>query len=216
MIDATGRKALIARKKAHRRKIDKLICAYNYFCQVDKSVEPSAGPLIEACAGGWFYSSLLPERRMVVCWFTDADLMAPTKTRVQLDQGWYEQLRTSKVTRRRLQSAGYVFDRPEYPSHFYADASTQSMTHLYGRNWAAVGDAAMTFDPLSSHGMVSAVWSGKRVAQAVIDGFDRPSESLADYAQTFLQGFQNYRNDRRRYYGVKKRFDSEFWQRRLQ
>ena len=214
VIDATGRKALIARKEAYRAKLDKLICAYNYFCQVDKSFEPSVGPLIEACADGWFYSSVLPERRMVVCWFTDADLMTPAKTRVQRNQGWYEQLRTSNVTRRRLESAGYVLDRPEYPNHFYADASTQCMAHLFGRNWVAVGDAAMTFDPLSSHGMVSAVWSGKKAAQAVIDGFDGSSESLADYAQTFLQGFQNYRNDHRRYYGVEKRFDSEFWRRR--
>ena len=214
VIDATGRKALIARKEAHRVKLDKLICAYNYFCQMDKSFEPSVGPLIEACADGWFYSSVLPERRMVVCWFTDADLMTPAKTRVQRNQGWYEQLRTSNVTRRRLVSAGYELDRPEYPNHFYADASTQRMAHLYGRNWVAVGDAAMTFDPLSSHGMVSAVWSGKKAAQAVIDGFDGSSESLADYAQTFLQGFQTYSNDRRRYYGVEKRYDSEFWRRR--
>ena len=214
VIDATGRKALIARKEAHRVKLDKLICAYNYFCQMDKSFEPSVGPLIEACADGWFYSSVLPERRMVVCWFTDADLMTPAKTRVQRNQGWYEQLRTSNVTRRRLVSAGYELDRPEYPNHFYADASTQCIAHLYGRNWVAVGDAAMTFDPLSSHGMVSAVWSGKKAAQAVIDGFDGSSESLADYAQTFLQGFQTYRNDRRRYYGVEKRYDSEFWRRR--
>ena len=178
LIDATGRKALIARKEAYRAKLDKLICAYNYFCQVDKSFEPSVGPLIEACTDGWFYSS------------------------------------ASNVTRRRLESAGYVLDRPEYPNHFYADASTQCMAHLFGRNWVAVGDAAMTFDLLSSHGMVSAVWSGKKAAQAVIDGFDGSSESLADYAQTFLQGFQNYRNDHRRYYGVEKRFDSEFWRRR--
>lgn len=212
-IDATGRKAVVARGQ-QRRRIDKLIGVYNYFLQVDGAVDPTAGPLIEARPDGWLYSALLPARRMIVCWFTDADLMPRHASPIQRKRYWSDQLESSSYTLRRLESAGYRQDESEFPNHFYADASSCCSEPIYGKNWVAVGDAAMTFDPLSSHGMVTAMWSGSAAAKAIVQALQGQSQSLLHYDQAMAEGYQRYLQERQSYYAAEQRFAGPFWQRR--
>lgn len=216
VVDATGRRAVIAGKQTTRSKHDRLIGEYNYFLQVDGDVEPTTGPLIEARPDGWLYSALLPQRRMVVCWFTDSDLLPKRLDKTQRAQDWRERILASDVTRRRLTSAGYDIDRPEFPTCAHADAGTQANAAVFGAQWIAVGDAALAVDPLSSHGIVTALWSGKVGAEAVIAALQQGNlDPMEAYGASVQQGFAQYRQDHRRYYAAEGRFkDEAFWRRR--
>ena len=215
VIDATGRRAAVASRQTSRSKLDRLIGAYNYFRQVDDGVEPTTGPLIEAQPEGWLYSALLPQRRMVVCWFTDIDLLPKRLDKTQRARDWRERLLASDFTRRRLTSAGYDIHRPEFSIGFHAEASTQVNRAVFGTRWLAVGDAALAVDPLSSHGIVTALWSGKVGAEAVIAALRGNRDLMTSYGADLQRGIEQYVQDRRRYYGAEARFsDQVFWLRR--
>ncbi len=90
------------------------------------------------------------------------------------------------------------------------DASTSWLDRIAGPGWAATGDAAAAFDPLSSQGIVTALVMG-REAGRVAAGTVRPEEYEAQYASLL----EEHLALREAYYGLERRWaDSDFWRRR--
>src|SRR5205823_2883215 len=81
---------------------------------------------------------------------------------------------------------------------FAAMTSRYGLDH--GRNWLLVGDAAMTWDPLSGQGICKALESGIRAAQAIDRALDGNNEGLDDYAQWTNTQFSDYMRIRAKYY----------------
>src|SRR5207245_3342 len=101
--------------------------------------------LVEAVEQGWWYSARLPNSQLVIAYMTDVDLYA-------------EHDRNSAARwRQQLQRAPHTYARAKNhsiqtgPLIFSANSSRLDLAS--GRNWLAVGDAAMAFDPLSSQGL---------------------------------------------------------------
>src|SRR5690606_1717028 len=85
----------------------------------------------------------------------------------------------------------------------------------HGAYWLAVGDAAMAFDPLSSHGMTSALWGGWHAGRLIRDALAGHTESLAHYQRALERGRRQFLMDRTRIYGLEQRYPaSRFWARR--
>ena len=94
-------------------------------------------------------------------------------------------------------------------------ANTSILDRLTGPNWLAVGDAASTYDPLSSHGICKALESGCHAASAVIDAVNGSAHALEEYAGWVRQEFANYLAHYRHYYAQVTRWPrSPFWARR--
>ncbi len=73
VFDATGRKALVASRFSTRFQADKLCCQYGLFiCSYGQTPRPVT--LIEAEANGWWYLSLLDDRRVILNFYSDPDL----------------------------------------------------------------------------------------------------------------------------------------------
>ena len=90
------------------------------------------------------------------------------------------------------------------------DASTSWLDRIAGPGWAATGDAAAAFDPLSSQGIVTALVMG-REAGRVAAGTVRPEEYEAQYASLLEEHLALLKA----YYGLERRWaDSDFWRRR--
>ena len=90
------------------------------------------------------------------------------------------------------------------------DASTSWLDRLAGAGWAATGDAAAAFDPLSSQGIVTALVMG-REAGRVAAGTVSPEDYEAQYASLL----EEHLALREAYYGLERRWpDSTFWRRR--
>ncbi len=209
VLDASGRTAAIGRRLGRRLKDDRLVAAYVFLDPVGRDIEATPGTLIEALPGGWFYSALLPDGRLVVAWFSDSDLLPVDLARSA--PVWRRLVDDSFYTAKRIATAGYRLVGP--PA--ITDASSQRSRPLFGAGWAAAGDAAAAFDPLSSHGIASALWSGRRAALALLE--DDDGAALRRYARVWREALAQYRLDRLRIYAAERRFrDRPFWRRRRQ
>jgi flavin-dependent dehydrogenase len=86
---------------------------------------------------------------------------------------------------------------------------------MRGESWLAVGDAAMTFDPLSSAGIFKGLRSGILASYAIADYFKNLPSGLDKFEAILAKEFEGYVNTRAEFYRQEKRWeDSGFWQRR--
>ena len=96
-----------------------------------------------------------------------------------------------------------------------SDAGMLSLTEISGEHWIAAGDALASLDPLSSHGMTQALWSGCRAAQACIKSLQGDQFGVELYRQTIAQAMKAYRTELLQKYRSVHRFaELPFWQRR--
>ena len=210
LVDASGRAAVVARRFARRHRADRLVAAWAFLTQRDEGVEPTPATLIEAAAEGWWYATLLPDRRMGLAFFSDPDRLPRGLSR---DPGrWRALVEVTDWVARWLDSAGYRVEEPPR----LASAGTGWLDRAAGDGWAAAGDAAAAFDPLSSHGLTSALWGGRRAAQAALASLAGDGGPLDRYATTLDEAVQQFLGQRRAVYGEVRRFaDHPFWQRRI-
>lgn len=209
LVDATGRAAAIGRRLAALLRGDSLVAAYAFLRQVDPEVEPTAATLVEAVADGWWYATLLADGRLALNYYSDPDLMPHGLGRDPA--AWRSLAGDSLYISRWIESAGFALSEPP----LLASAGTAWLDRAAGPDWVAVGDAAAAFDPLSAHGMTTALWTGIEGAKAVQRALDGTPEALDGYAARVEQGVARFRADRDRIYGGETRFaDRPFWRRR--
>jgi flavin-dependent dehydrogenase len=208
VIDCTGRRAVFGRRIAAQRRVDRLISAWTLLRQQDAGVEPTPATLIEAAAEGWWYATLLPDRRLALAFFTDPDQLARGLSRDAA--AWRRMAAATGFVSKWLQSAGFAADRPPR----IAAAGTAWLEPAAGRDWAAAGDAAAAFDPLSSHGITTALWAGRRAAQAAMAALAGNHAPLAAYADTVAVGVGEFLRQRDVIYRSSQHRDEVFWRRR--
>lgn len=210
ILDCSGRSSVVARQFSKRERGDRQLAAYAFLSQHDQGISPTPGSLIESRPDAWWYSALLPDGRMVIVQFFDADLMSGRIHKSA--EGWASAITGAEFTERRIRTAGFLVEGlPKI-----ADASTSWLAESTGDQWAAAGDAASAFDPLSSHGMTTALWSGRRSALAIDQALSGDRAGIARYSLAMREGVMNFLEQRRKIYGMENRFkDQEFWQRRM-
>jgi flavin-dependent dehydrogenase len=93
------------------------------------------------------------------------------------------------------------------------DANSSRATHIAGSNWMAIGDAAVAFDPLSSHGISNGIYCAKSASEAISAQLIDPSSgAFEQYESTLRQVFDAYLAHKSQLYLTEKRWpDSAFW-----
>jgi flavin-dependent dehydrogenase len=208
LVDATGRASTIARKRgAIRTSWDHLIGVVAFSAPGSHALVSNNATLVEAVEGGWWYSAPLPNGEVVVAFMTDADIYGrASKTSCYF---WNEELQKTKHTKARL----YLGAPVSVPQVISANSSC--LDKSVGKNWLAVGDAAMAFDPLSSQGVYKALETGFQAAEAVRHRLSGDAEAFPKYAAQLEENFDRYLALKRYYYGRERRWpDSLFWKRR--
>lgn len=203
LLDATGRNGAPALSHLSRRVVlDRLLAAARFF----ECADTCRYTLIEAVEEGWFYSASLPRGRTVVMYFTDADIYAhglrsiPDYWSVQLAKAVQTSSRIGRTTR-----GGDLM---------IVSAATSRKREVQGQNWIAVGDAAHSFDPLSSLGIYKALDSAIRACEMILEGLLRQGMSRR-YQSWSDDTFGHYLRHRASFYGENRRFsESTFWKRR--
>jgi len=208
LVDATGRASMISRKQgAIRRSRDHLIGVVAFYATDARISAPSNATFVEAVERGWWYSALLPNEQIVVAFMTDADIYARASKGAR--HFWNEELKRTKHTKARLY-AGIPT-----PVTQVVSANSSCLDETFGKNWLAVGDAAMAFDPLSSQGVYKALETGLQAAEAIRDRLSGDAEALLRYAVKLDDTFDRYLAVRGYYYTQEGRWpDSLFWKRR--
>lgn len=214
VIDATGRAATIGRRLTAFRRVDRLVAATTILRQDGSQVDPTPATLIEAVADGWWYASLLRDGRLSLAYFSDPDLM-PRGLSSDLST-WCALAGETLYVSRWLSDAGFpILAPPRLASAGTACLDGAAGTLPSGASWVAAGDAAAAFDPLSSHGMTTALWSGMKAGRAAADWLAGRPGVLEIYAAAVRSNFTSFLEKRRTYYGAERRFqDRRFWTRR--
>jgi flavin-dependent dehydrogenase len=84
-----------------------------------------------------------------------------------------------------------------------------------GEGWLAAGDAALSFDPLSSQGLFHALYSGLASAEAAHRVLSGDISGFNDYANKLSEIDRVYRNSVSACYALEARWPhEEFWHRR--
>jgi flavin-dependent dehydrogenase len=207
-IDATGRSAALLRLLADAPRpqpLDRLIACIVHF----ENCAPShADTSIESFEDGWWFATGLPGGKRLVALMSDSDIVRRLGA---ADPGvWHRRLQETELAR------SFVRDgRPCGPPRL-APAGSRRQAAPSGLPLLAAGDAASSFDPLSSQGIVKALRSGAFAAYAAVDFLKSgDAGSLARY-RTFVDGeFASYCRTWREHYRRERRWlKHTFWQRR--
>jgi flavin-dependent dehydrogenase len=208
LVDSTGKCASVARQVGAKRQILDRMVAVAATVELPHPVPIDTLTLVETCELGWWYSSRLPTAQMIVVLMTDIDLM---RTRGwSAPESWWRFLRAQHHTWDRVKK-GHLAGHPSIIPAFSA-----RLDRVVGGDWMAVGDAAATYDPLSSSGIARAIDSGVNAARAIYTYLQSGrGAALIDYDRRRRESFEIYWETRQRYYDMERRWpQSPFWRRR--
>lgn len=213
LIDATGRASSVARARGERRYADDaLVAFFGLFSPAMDSpaADQDSRTLIEAAPDGWWYTALLPAQHRIVAYLTDADLADQS---LRTKRGYNSILSRTEHISACLDSHQYELKT----SVKAASANSARLGCFAGSGWIAVGDAALSFDPVSSQGILTSLFTGITAGQAVAEKLSGNSDSISDYEKRLAEIYAAYLQNRSAYYGAEQRWPTRpFWQRRIQ
>lgn len=148
----------------------------------------------------------MPGGRRTVSFQTDADLLPGQDWRTS---DWFaNQLAKTRHISRLLDGHDYEFVGPPQ----LTSAHSGRLDQFSGNGWLAIGDAAMSFDPLSGQGILKAVESGIKAAE-VVKG--RSEQGRADFDRWNEAIWKQFAQSRTSYYSMERRWPTSlFWAKR--
>jgi flavin-dependent dehydrogenase len=207
VVDATGRGAAFARAAGVRREaFDRLVA---FSCVLPAPPGPGDhATLTESFPQGWWYTAPLPGARRVVALLTDPDTPAARAARTA--DGFRSLLAATTYVRAAAGGAEPIVGPAA------AGANSSRLRQVHGDGWLAVGDAALAFDPLSSQGLLTAIYCAEKAAAAAYHTLRGGADALPRYAALLDGIFTGYLHGRGAAYAAERRWPHEpFWQRRL-
>jgi 2-polyprenyl-6-methoxyphenol hydroxylase-like FAD-dependent oxidoreductase len=150
VIDASGRSVAFARTQGARSSsTEKQVAIIGLASGFVDARSPSARVVVEATSTGWWYFAAVAEGRCVCMFVTDPRIYV--RSGKSLHDWWRSELRdTAQV---RLRYVGYA----RTDALLVRSAQSRRLDTLHGPGWVAIGDAATTFDPLTSQGIAKAI-----------------------------------------------------------
>lgn len=212
VIDASGRQSHFARSQGIKRKhLDKLIACWATL----PDREENKMSTISASKEGWWYSAPLPDNRRVLAFQTDSDLIDRQAIK-NLDAFLELSQKNEAITKLLARNNGNI------DFHGTVAANSTRLDQVVGQQWAALGDAAISFDPLSSQGMFHAMANAMQLTDLIkkfglITNFKNAKISLFEtiYTNQINQIWNHYLKHKAIFYRVEKRWKTApFWKRR--
>ncbi|HET6762826.1 MAG TPA: FAD-dependent oxidoreductase [Longimicrobiaceae bacterium] len=219
VVDATGAHAAFARRHVGARPTEgDRLAGFVRFFPAPAVADPSddiAGPpgdprtLVEAFRDGWWYTAPLPGGARVVACMTDSDIAR--EMGIANGERWMDVLRETAP-----QVGACIAGCGDAGPVVVRAARSRRLDRVAGADWMAVGDAASSFDPLSSQGITKALRSGIFAAYAAGDLLAKGDDAgIRRYERFVAQEFAAFETTRARYYGEERRWPgSKFWRRR--
>jgi flavin-dependent dehydrogenase len=208
LVDATGRGGgLLPAVTSRRRFGDRLVACSFRQPRLEGSNVYTDLLLLAAVRGGWWYVSQSGGDEASVVYLTDADLLPRTAS-----------ARSSHFARA-FRDAPLLQDALAPPQSLavrVADARTSHRLAVAGDGWMAVGDAALSVDPLSGEGLRLAIASAAAAKEAVVSLGTMSGGARERFADWYRdQEVEQRRFGALAYAPAVHRFaDDPFWQRR--
>jgi flavin-dependent dehydrogenase len=202
IVDATGRRAALARRLGVQRFRDERLIAFYGVGRIDPDWQADR-TIVEAVSEGWWYAARLPSGAPIAGFHTRA--RKASDLRIKRDAWTEELIQTQHVSKF---VSPKLFDKPPRA----LDARGARLADFDGDRWIACGDAAMCFDPISGQGIFSALQSGHAAAEAVVHALDGDTAKLSQYSSRMEDAWAICRSRARTIYRSERRWQSSpFW-----
>ena len=208
IIFAVGRDSSNSFQLPKKTSIDKLVSCIISFKELNNHFDKSI--YVDSSKNGWFYSTMNESGNRVINYFTDGDLLSSKDEKQHI-----------KFLNREIQylpSLSKIISPSELNKiHFYkvVSANTTFRTSLFAEGILVCGDAAQTYDPLSSQGITSAVKDGISLGIAISDFYSGNKHAFREYEVNRRNHFVEYLKHRHAIYSTETRWkNNPFWERR--
>lgn len=207
LIDATGRSSVIIKQMGIDRKshFDQLAA----ICWLRPNPnDKDQTTRIKSIEAGWLYSAQLPDGCRVLAFYGLPDQVAEMIRKPSL---FFKVINETDII------SNNIFEKDLAVPLQATKAGLSKADSAIGKNWLAVGDAALALDPLSSQGMFFALYSGIRGAETIIKS-GLPANDI-NYLNTQYQDkidrvFHANQKSRQYHYTSELRFTKKnFWAR---
>ncbi|MBV1923830.1 MAG: FAD-dependent monooxygenase [Flavobacteriaceae bacterium] len=202
IVDATGRKATVSKQLGGiKQNLDN---QFAIVINASLSVPISHQIIVEATKNGWWYMAPQETKELSLMFFTEQTML---RDKTQYADFLLKELEhtlhiSEYTTRAQLNFEGLKI----------MPAGTSKLDRPFGENWIAVGDAAITFDPISSYGITSALASGYYAGHALISAIDNKSDAMLAYNYLLDSAFQIYMEKLHTQYSLESRWEnSKYW-----
>jgi flavin-dependent dehydrogenase len=208
VVDASGQAGVFAHAMGARRIYDdRLICIAGVFdLQDDSSIDQRT--FLEAVPYGWWYCARLNARQAVVSITTDS---ATARLRALASVGsWFGHLAQTPHLGERLNGCklGAEGLRPWAAPSYRLDPAV-------GSGWIAVGDCAISYDPITAQGIHKALDMGIAAAGAIADRLRGKAVDFSAYEHGIGERHDDYLELRRLLYAQEQRWPEQpFWKAR--
>lgn len=205
VIDATGRPSIFSRQLGiERTATDQLIACW---ATLENSSENRMST-ISSTSNGWWYSAVVPGNKRIIAFQTDSDL---------LTRSTFKSLETFIELSKENKEISNILDQSDLSTlefHGVRSANSTKLNQVCGCKWAAIGDAAISFDPLSSQGMFNAMACALQLRDLLTEfGFSKKTKNI--YSNQINSIWNQYISHKNLFYNYEKRWINEkFWKRR--
>ena len=201
IVDATGRNRVVLHSLQIPIKQHDELLAFSCHLPKKKHKHMIHEILTESFASGWGIVSGLNKETQVMTLYTTKN----TSLHSQLTNYsyWKTILADTKYLRKYLAK--------EASSSIHGGkANSSAPQQMVGENWIAIGDAAMAFDPLSSHGITNAIYTAHRASEV----FTKTSSyTLKNYHQDMQVILTTYLETKNTLYLREQRWPEEvYWE----
>ncbi|WP_053056698.1 NAD(P)/FAD-dependent oxidoreductase [Tenacibaculum mesophilum] len=212
VIDATGRQSHFTKSLGiQRTSYDKLISCWMSLPNTQENTMST----IVANELGWWYSAVVPDNKRVIAFQTDPDLV---------DRNTFKHVNTFLSFAKEHKLIQPLIEGNETTVNFHGTVSANStrLEQVTGKQWVALGDAAMSFDPLSSQGMFNAMANAMQLQKLLINyDFIKDLDSTKEeqfnrlYENQLQQVWNHYLKHKNFFYSTETRWkEATFWKRR--
>jgi flavin-dependent dehydrogenase len=203
LVDAAGRNSCISYRLGSRRHfLDHQVAISGRF-QTRINYDTDSFTLVEAAENGWWYCASLPCGYKIVTFFTN-----PQNASINRNKSFFINQISKTMYISRLVFPNYSLkDNP-----IVVPANTSILDKIIGNNWLAVGDAAISHDPISSYGLTFALRTGFHAAYSIKSTFNNDSSTINKYEQSLKQEFKRFLLKLKHTYSNSKFFNS-YWTR---
>lgn len=202
IVDATGRKASVCRQL----QIPKIQIDQQFSLIIKgKLKQPMQRQIcIEAVENGWWYLAPKANKEVVLMFFTSKGCISSTSDISDfLKMNFQATLHLSKLEKQ----LDISFENSKT-----LPAGTSRLQIPYNECCIAVGDAAYSYDPISSYGITSALASGYYAGHALGSMLEGEENAFEAYHYLMEQAFDSYMKELVVQYGLEKRWEgSQYW-----
>ena len=206
IVDATGRKASVCRHLgAYKKALDQQL-TFSFWHQTKQQIPRQIW--IEATENGWWYLSPAANGKVNCMFFTLNGLRPQRNEMAKFLRA--ELIKTIQIQKIIQPVEEELIDNQCMPS------GTSCLEIPYGDHWLAVGDAAFSYDPISSYGITSALASGYYGAHAIASKLSGEEAAFMSYHYILQNGTMPYLQKLTNQYSMEKRWpNSYYWKNRL-